>query len=138
MKMREHYIKFTCDFNKTYYRQNQQYVGMFRKQLKQCNSIRKCKPNSSLVSQAKITNANKMLVTQSLCALLTPAQLLRNFVFRYVCSFSFNLDLFNPKRIASALAAFPPTNPQFQPVTPLPQHYEKRKLYYHMYSNARG
>ena len=64
---------------------------MFQKQLRQYNFILKCKPYNSLVLQAKITNANKMLITQKLCAFLALAQLLRNFVFLFFCSFSFNL-----------------------------------------------
>ena len=64
---------------------------MFQKQLRQCNFIRKRKPNNSLVLQAKISNANKMFITQRLCAFLALAQLLRNFVFLFFCSFFFNL-----------------------------------------------
>ena len=69
----------------------QQYARMFQKQLRQCNFIRKCKSYNSLVLQARTTNANKMLITQRLCAFLALAQLLRNFVFLFFCSFSFNL-----------------------------------------------
>ena len=65
---------------------------MFQKQLKQCNFIRKCKPNNSLhvVLQAKFTNANKMLIAQSLCAFLALARL-DFFSFLCFCSFFFNL-----------------------------------------------
>ena len=69
----------------------QQYAGMFQKQLRQCNFILKCKSYNSLVLQARTINANKMLITQRLCAFLALAQLLRNFVFLFFCSFSFNL-----------------------------------------------
>ena len=69
----------------------QQYARMFQKQLRQCNFILKCKSNNSLVLQARTTNANKILITQRLCAFLALAQLLRNFVFLFSCSFSFNL-----------------------------------------------
>ena len=64
---------------------------MLQKQLRQCNFILKCKSYISLVLQARTTNANKMLITQRLCAFLALAQLLRNFVFLFFCSFSFNL-----------------------------------------------
>ena len=64
---------------------------MFQKQLRQCNFIRKSKPNSSLVLQAKISNANKMLITQRLCAFLALAQLLRNFVFFSLAPFPLTL-----------------------------------------------
>ena len=64
---------------------------MFQKQLRPCNFIFKCKPYNSLVKQAKTTNANKMLITQRLCAFLALAQLLRNFAVLFFCSFAFNL-----------------------------------------------
>ena len=62
VKWWKHYIQFTCDFNNICHRQNQQWVCMFRKQLRQCNFILKCKSNNSLVSKAKVTNANKSLL----------------------------------------------------------------------------
>ena len=89
MKIREHYIKFTGMSTKhTYHRQKQQYARMFQKQLRQCNFILKCKPYNSLVLQVKTTNANKMLITQRLCAFLALAQLLEILFF-----FSFALYL---------------------------------------------
>ena len=93
MKIREHYIKFTGNKLSTIHISStkQQYARIFQKQLRQCNFILKCKSNNSLVLQARTTNANKMLITQRLCAFLALAQLLRNFVFLFFCSFSFNL-----------------------------------------------
>ena len=64
---------------------------MLQKQLQQCNFIRKGKPNNSLVLLGKISNANKTLIAQRLCAFLALAQLLRNFVFLFFLSFSFSL-----------------------------------------------
>ena len=66
-----------------YHRQKQQYACMLQKQLQQCNFIRKCKPNNSLVLQGEISNANKTLIAERLCAVLALAQLLRNFVFLF-------------------------------------------------------
>ena len=90
MKIREHYIKFRGNINnisstKAAIRR------MFQKLLRQCNFIRKSKPNNSLVLQPNIANENKMLITQRLCAFFALAQLLKNFVFLFFCSFSFNL-----------------------------------------------
>ena len=76
---------------------------MFQKQLVQCNFIGKCKPNNSLVLQAKISNANKKLITQRLRPFLALSQLLRNFAFLFFAPFPLILLIHASRRLRFSL-----------------------------------
>ena len=58
-----------------------------------------CKPNNSLTLQAKIENANNMLITLRLCALLALAQLVGKFCFFCFARFLFILLLHESQRL---------------------------------------